>query len=298
MHFNTLIRRAVVTGSGGFLGRHVMNLCHARGIECLPVVRNHNFLSIQEAEKVVTTSDDDWRRRIQDFSPDAFLHLAAWSGLTHRPEDIDTIVDSNIRLGIQLAEVAVGLGHQTSFVHIGSFWQYSRGGNDYAPNSFYAATKEAFATLLQYYQQVRGLRCSQLIFYDVYGEGDLRRRLLSQIAEAVSVDCGNLHLTDGNQEISFVHVDDAAAAVLHAANIALVDKGVVGTFSVAGDDCRPLRQQIETLLIKTGSRSKLLWGARAHSLGAVMLLPTLQRLPGWRPLVSLEEGFNRMRHEF
>lgn len=297
MHSDTLISRVVVTGSTGFLGRHVMKLCYARGIECLHVVRNSHLPSFQDTENALSTADDDWRQRIEDFGPDAFLHLAAWSGLSHRPEDIDNIVDSNIRLGMQLAEVAASLGRQISFVHIGSFWQYSRGGNDYAPNSLYAATKQAFASVLQYYQQVKGLRCSQLIFHDVYGEGDPRRRLLSQIAEVISVGCGTLDLTDGNQEISFVHVDDAAAAVLHAANIALLQKGVFGTFSIAGDDRRPLKQQIETILRDRDSRSNLCWGARTQSPGSVMRLPTLQRLPGWQPLVSLEEGFDRMRHE-
>lgn len=288
------IERVVVTGASGFLGRRVAQQCVDRGIAVLaPMRRPTGALAGIEP---LSLADSDWPARIVDFAPDAILHVAAWSGLTHRPADIDPIIDANIRFGSHLIEAAARCATPPAFVWAGSFAQYADGGDTYVPNSFYAASKEAFHAIADYYDRMRGVRCLGLILHDIYGARDLRGRLLSLIATALAREPAGLDLTDGTQHIAFIHVDDAARAFLVAADH-LRCGATAGNpvYSIAGDDRRPLREQIEDLLEAGDDPARLRWGARPQPPSFTPDLPELPRLPGWQPTITLKEGFEEVR---
>ncbi len=288
------IARVVVTGASGFLGRHVAQQCVDRGNAVLAPIRRPSKLPA--GVEPLSLDDADWPARIADFAPDAILHVAAWSGLSHRREDIDPIIDANIRFGAHLIEAAAQCENPPAFVWAGSFAQYADGGDAYAPNSFYAASKEAFRAIADYYDRMRGVPCLGLILHDIYGARDERGRLLSLIAAALAREPAALDLTDGSQHIAFVHVDDAARAFLVAAEH--VRSGTQSTnpvYSVAGNDRRPLRQQIGDLLRAGDDPARLRWGARPQPASFTRDLPELPRLPGWQPTITLREGFEEVR---
>jgi nucleoside-diphosphate-sugar epimerase len=290
------IERAVVTGPSGYLGRHIVNQCLDRGIAVAVLVRDPKTArNINGLEPIYLSSD--WQCRILDFAPDAILHSAAWSGLLHQPGDIDAVVDANIRFGTHLLETASRLARPPAFVWAGTFWQYAKGGHEYVPNSLYAATKQAFAAITEYYRHMRSLSCVGLILHDIYGEDDQRQRLLSLIAAALSERSEALDLTNGEQAISFVHVLDAARAFIETAENLHADETISanGVYSVVGNDRRPLREQIEDVLRPEDDRSRLRWGNRPHAAGAVRDLAELPELPGWKQLITLREGFESLR---
>lgn len=292
----SVIARIVVTGASGYLGRHIIAQCLERKLAVAVVARDDRTAGIPSRVEIITTSDPDWTDRLTDFAPDAILHTAAWSGMTHQPHDVDAIIDANIRLGTHLLDVAASLPHPPAFVWAGSFWQYAGGGREYLPNSLYAASKQAFAAIADYYRHQRTLPCLGLILHDIYGEADPRARLLSLIAASLAPDGDPIDLTDGTQPVSFVHVDDAAHAFLHAADLLHARTGGLAAIHAVAGEVAPLREQIDALLRTGDDGSRLRWGKRRHPEGAIMQLPDLPILPGWHPLVPLSEGFERLRH--
>lgn len=298
MAMGGIIERAVVTGANGYLGRHIAEQCLERGIAVAALVRDSTSVDIPDGAEAISLSSD-WQDCIAGFAPDAILHSAAWSGMLHRPDDVDAIVDANIRFGTQLLETAAGLPRSPAFVWAGSFWQYAGGGSDYMPNSLYAATKQAFGAIAEYYRRMRSLHCVGLILHDIYGEDDRRKRLLSLIAAALAGRSEAINLTDGGQAISFVHVEDAARAFIDAAEYLHADgrPSTDGIYSVAGSDRRSLREQIEDVLRPADDRSRLRWGIRPHAAGAVTQLADLPDLPAWQPRIALREGFERLRRD-
>lgn len=288
------IGRVVVTGASGFLGRHVAQQCVDSGLAVLAPLRRP--AEAPAGTEPLSLADPVWPGAIAEFAPDAILHVAAWSGLAHRPEDVDPIIDANIRFGSHLIEAAAHCETPPVFVWAGSFAQYADGGDAYAPNSFYAASKEAFRAIADYYDRMRGVRCLGLILHDVYGARDERGRLLSLIAAALTKEPAGIDLTDGAQHIAFVHVDDAARAFVVAAD--LLRSGAARgnpVYSVAGDDRRPLREQIGDLLRTGDDPARLRWGARPQPESFTPDLPELSRLPGWQPTITLREGFEEVR---
>lgn len=288
------IGRVVVTGAGGFLGRYVAQQCVDRDIAVLAPMRRPADAPV--GTEPLSLADPAWTARITEFAPDAILHVAAWSGLAHRREDIDPIIDANIRFGSHLIEAAAECKSPPAFVWAGSFAQYADGGDAYVPNSFYAASKEAFRAIADYYDRMRGVPSLGLILHDIYGARDLRGRLPSLIAATLEREAVGLDLTDGTQHIAFVHVEDASRAFLVAADH-LRSNAKLGNpvYSVAGDDRRPLREQIEDLLKPTDDPARLRWGARSQPPSCTPNLPELPRLPGWQPTITLKEGFEEVR---
>lgn len=288
------IARVVVTGASGFLGRHVAQQCVDRGIAVLAPLRRS--VDIPAGVEPLSLDDAGWHAGIADFAPDAILHVAAWSSLSHRRADIDPIIDANIRFGAHLIEAAAECENPPALVWAGSFAQYADGGDAYAPNSFYAASKEAFRAIADYYDRMRGVRCLGLILHDIYGARDERGRLLSLIAATLAREPGGLDLTDGSQHIAFVHVEDAARAFLVAADhLCRGTQSGNPVYSVAGDDRRPLREQIGDLLRAEDDPARLRWGARPQPPSFTPDLPELPRLPGWQPTIMLKEGFEEVR---
>ena len=96
----------------------------------------------------------------------------------------------------------------------------------------------------------------------------------------------------GEQLVDFVHVDDAAAAFLHAADVARdSDGGTVSTFAISSGGPRRVRDVVELLGEVAGRPVPVRWGARPDRPGD-MVTPWYAGapLPGWRPTVGLREG--------
>jgi nucleoside-diphosphate-sugar epimerase len=154
---------------------------------------------------------------VSDIRPDVVFHLAALASYDHSPSDIDAMVDANIRLGVQLAEACSQRG-KIVFINVGTYWQNGQGTSRYEPVSLYAAMKQAFQDIAVYYARATPLRIATLKFFDVYGPNDPRGKLLAQLDEARTTKT-SLPLSPGKQLIEMVHIDDAVAALIHAARL-------------------------------------------------------------------------------
>ena len=140
---------------------------------------------------------------------DGVVHLASLFMASHRSEDVLPLLTSNILFATRLLDAAVRSGVQW-FVNTGTAWQHYEG-RGYSPVNLYAATKQAFESLAQYYVEAHGLRFVTLALGDTYGPGDTRSKLLNlwcRIAKAGTP----LDMSAGLQKIDLVYVSDVAEA--------------------------------------------------------------------------------------
>ena len=99
-------------------------------------------------------------------------------------------------------------------MNTGSYSQHY-GGRAYSPVSLYAATKQAFQDILQFYCEVRGLRAVTLELPDTYGPDDKRPKLFS-LLDRVARSGETLQMSPGEQLLDLLHVDD----VVHGYEVA------------------------------------------------------------------------------
>lgn len=223
--------------------------------------------------------------------PATVFHLAAAGA--KGSEDLDEIVDANVRLGAQLADAACLSGVEC-FIAAGSYFT-RRGGTDaYQPVSLYAAAKKAFEALLTYYVQAHGLKAAVLCLYDIYGPDDPRPKLLNLLAESARTG-RELKLSPGDQELDLLHVDDAAAAFL-AAEAALGRETGPGLkeWCASSGQRLSVRALVELFCARTGLAPRVKFGGKPYRAREVMRPWSGPPVPAWAPRVPLPEGLGRV----
>lgn len=292
-------KRVLVTGASGYIGRYVAAAFAARGAEVHALVRHSSRLEpLLELvpEACVHRCDEslnDVPAVVRASRPELIVHLAARMTAGPEPDELTDLVRSNILLGTHLLEAL----HQSGgggFINTGTFWQHA-GGREYSPVNMYAATKQAFEAILQHYFSAGRIRAMTLVLYDVYGPADPRGRLISQLHEALRTG-QRLSLSPGKQQLELVHVADATAAYVRAAELLEQSArfGDCRRFGVTSSAPRTLRNVVATYARVAGRSPAVQWGGRPYREREVMKPRRFRRLPGWTPSLPLEEGLKQV----
>jgi nucleoside-diphosphate-sugar epimerase len=231
---------------------------------------------------------------VQASRPDVVFHLASLFVAEHRTDQVAQLVESNLLLGLQLAEAMRAAG-RVRLVNTGTAWQHYQG-DDYLPVNLYAATKEAYLDLLRFYEESAGMRVVTLELYESYGPGDPRPKLMTALVRAAREPRGgSLALTDGTQRLDLVHVRDIARAYARAAE-RLLSGEVSGSerWAVRSGQPRSVREVVEMVGRTAGKPLAAEWGVRPYRAREVMEPPERPILPGWRAEIALDAGIREL----
>lgn len=286
---------AVVTGATGFLGAVLVRRLVETGWEVAAIVRpSSNRRRLDGVQGRLRFIVDDGTDRALEAGltrhrPEIVFHLAAKGGYDHAAADVPALLDANVVFGTRVMEAMCAAGCRR-LICAGSFWQHY-GNAEYSPVSLYAASKQAFEAVVQYYVEARGLAGAVLTLFDLYGPDDPRPKVFNQVLGAAKAGRA-LDLSPGDQLVDLVHVDDAARAFLCAA--AWLDENRVpglARWSVGSGEHRTLREVVECFAAMHSLQVELRWGARPHR-PREMMRPWDQgtRVPGWWPEIGLNEG--------
>lgn len=285
-------RSVIVTGATGFIGSRLAAALALEGASVHAIVRSvpssaPQGLSFHRYDGTL----DSVSAAVRQTAPEYCFHLATLFRAVHSTADVDPLIDANIRFGAHLLEaLAVASARplsEVTFVNAGTAWQHV-GSAVYAPASLYAATKQAFQDILEHFGN-EGLRRVTLKLFDTYGPEDRRPKLLSLLIEKMETS-GRLSMTGGEQLIDLLHVEDAVAAFL-AAPASAHSGGPAPTYSLASGNPLSIRD-LAALVARLGGRPlDVTWGAVPYR-KFEMFEPwnAGERLPGWKPRISLEEG--------
>ena len=192
------------------------------------------------------------------------------------------LVEANVLLGALLLEA---LPAPARFVNAATCWQHAADGR-VEPRTLHAATKEAFASILEWHERAGRVDVVTLVLHDVYGPRDTRDKLLPALLRALKTG-EPAKLTAGEQRVDCVHVDDAVAALLRAAS----GDGLAGTrWAVRTGALRSVREIVATLERVAGRPVPVEWGARPTPPQALQPPWEGPILPGWSARIDLETG--------
>ena len=287
--------RVLITGGAGFIGTRLARACLQQGWEVAILYRSRIGKSdpIHVLEEIQAFPIHDNGAGAFDilgkFHPDLVFHMASMFTAVHQREDVQSLVDSNIGFATQVLE-AMARHSVPYLVNTGTSWQHAAQG-DYEPVNLYAATKQAFQDIVEYYVAAASLRAITLQLFDTYGPNDPRAKLLG-LLERASLDHSSLEMSPGHQLIDLVYVDDVVRAFLVAAK-RLVEGNAQGHEIYAISSGRPvtLRDLVKIYEKVSGRSLNIVWGGRPYRQREVMIpWERGTRLPGWAPQITLEEG--------
>jgi nucleoside-diphosphate-sugar epimerase len=282
--------------SSGFIGSALCRELAAGGTHSVyPLLREGSQGRAPQgtAEPVVYTGDIS--RLTSDLSQrgiDGIVHLASLFLAQHTPADIAPLIESNLLLGTHLIEAAAGSGVGW-FINTSSFWQHY-GNSGYSPVALYAATKQAYEDILQYYRETAPVRIVTLELFDTYGPGDTRPKLFRLLKNLIGSPAP-LAMSPGEQRMNLLYIDDVVAAYRN-----LVDRlgagGVLAEKYCASATDLPTLRQVVTLFSEIlGQKLQIEWGGRPYREREFMNPePVYPPVPGWHPRFSLAEGMAMM----
>lgn len=281
--------KCLVTGSTGFVG---YNLClHLQESEhdvlCL-VRKTSNTTKLEALSNIEILSYDTYKdvsNMMSKSKIDVVFHIASMSVARHKPEEITPMIDSNLTFPTILLE-AMCDANIRNFVNIGTAWQnpYSA---DYAPTCLYAATKQAFCDLLEFYTRHKGINATTLKLFDTYGPDDTRPKIMNLLRRAAQTG-ETLNMSPGEQRLDFVHIDDVVRAITMAGEHLYNSIPLEKEYAVCTRKPISLRELVALIEDKTGKKLNINWGALPYRDGEIMMPWTEGKwVPGWLPSINL-----------
>lgn len=283
------MRKVLVTGGNGYIGSVLVQHLSRSGME-VHALANRNRQRLDEIlpPQNVHLLGDDYpaiEALVVQLAPDAIFHLA---GIHTEPTSMAAaaeMIQSNLTTGTALLRGAALCKTPPVLVNTGSYWQFSEEAT-FAPNTFYAATKQAFMDLMRFFEKFKRIRSTTLVLFDTFGLDDPRPKLWTKILHAPHG--ANIDLSEGRQFIELVHVDDVTAAFQRAAELLEAGEALERAYAVRSERKITLKKLIESFNAHAGTELHLHWGAITYWDGQIFEPWQGPLLPGWHAKVCID----------
>lgn len=295
------MEKILMSGATGFIGSHLIKRLKQEGYELFIIVRPTTDVSavkeiVPIKNIVVLAEREELYRKIKEIKPFIYIHLMGAFYTSHNSMNITQMIDANIRDSLLVLD-AVNESGCKKIINTASYWQ-NRENQSYSPVNLYAATKQAFETLLVHYIENEKLSVITLTIFDTYGAGDKRKKILNTVYQLK--DGEMLDLTNGEQKMYLCYIDDIVSGYLAAIEKVKTLEGGKALKYALRDDGEPiaLKDILMTAVHVWGKNIKLNFGAIERKKTEIDDPSGYgDVLPNWETSVGLEDGLKRYDKE-
>jgi len=297
------MKRALVTGAGGFIGKRLVGILEASGWEIHGTVRPGSrapetfCLSEHIHIHEVDVADlDAMKSLLRDTNPDHVFHLAASLVASGSAFPLESLIGSNV-LGVANMLDAISETPVSSAIFIGSCLEYGPKSQAIpetelcVPVESYGITKLAGTLLAQAAGRTKGLPVSIFRLFTPFGPGSQEGRLITEI---VTRSLKNEPLLLSNPAVSrdFVYVDDVIDLLIEAAERTDLLKGEI--YNVGSGRSVTIEEAASMAVYETNSTSTVEWNTAPQAsydadTWEADMTKTLATF-SWRPKHSFAEG--------
>jgi GDP-4-dehydro-6-deoxy-D-mannose reductase len=284
--------RVVVTGAGGFLGRHLVRELASRGAETVAVDR-------AEADVCDAAAVADLVARTR---PDAVVHLAAQSRVAHSFADPGETFRVNVLGTVAVLEAVRRHAPRARILVASSAEVYGAVGADalpvvesapLAPVNPYGASKVAAEAAALQFHRAHGLDVAVLRAFNAVGPGQATDFALPGFAAqlaAIARGAAEPVLRVGNLDAERDLTDMRDVARAYALALERGEAG--GVYNVCSGTAVPIRRALEALVAASGLEVRIeVDPSRLRPVDVPCVYGSPRRLAvvtGWRPEIPLE----------
>lgn len=280
-----------ITGATGFIGKHLVKKLVDENNEVTVNLYGDEQSPFDERIISYRLNENNIEKDIQflkEASFDGIIHLASLYLTVHKPEDATRLIDSNVRFSSYILEAA-SQAEIKWFINTGTFWQHYEN-KDYSPVNLYAASKQAFESIAQFYWETNKIKFCTLKLSDTYGPNDTRPKIFN-LWQKIAETGETLDMSAGEQIIDISHVDDIVSAFVILANHLNADHPQIRngeSFAVKAEKRYTLKELAEIFEEAADAKLNINWGIRPYRDREVMLpWENGNVVPGWCPKINL-----------
>lgn len=288
----------IITGATGFIGSNLVRVLLKNNSKITIITRKNSdyskILDIKDKLNIYEYNGDiiELANLFNLINPDLVIHLASSFILNHRLDEIDKLIDSNIRFGTQILE-AMKLSNCKKIINTSSYYQHYNN-EIYNPVNLYAATKQAFEDIIYYYSSEYNIKSITLELFDTYGENDSRPKilnLLNNYANSKKV----LDMSLGEQILDITYIDDIVSAYLKTIQlISIKEDNIPDKYSLISENRIKLKDLVRLYEQVTNKKINVNLGAKPYRNRQIMNpWDKGKHLPQWQARISISEGIKK-----
>ena len=250
--------KVLVTGSSGYIGRHVVKAFLNHGHEVY--VSDFSYKGIDERAIRVEEPLFDGQKDIYERlgKPDVLVHLAWRDGFVHNSnahmQDLSshiTFLQDMIDGGLKYLTV-MGSMHEVG---------YFEGAIDEKtpcnPMSMYGIAKNALRQAIMLYTKGKDVNVHWLRAYYIYGDDARGSSIFAKLCQAVEDGKTEFPFTTGKNKYDFIHITDLAEQIMWAS----VQSAYNGVINVCTGEPMSLADRVEAYIKENNMNITLKYGA-------------------------------------
>jgi len=242
------------------------------------------------------------------------VHLATTYKKAHEIDDIDAMIDTNIRLWTYLCELSLKYWVKY-FINTWTFFEYKHykdkenilsENSEETPLNLYASTKLSFNNILKYYTNNSGFKAITLRLFSPYWPNDNVKIIPLFIKNIINDWVEELKLSGWEQRLCFTYVDDIVNAYLKCLEKIEFLWNNYDIFNIWSNDVYSLRDIYKYLCEISGKNWNIIFWAFPYASNEIFYSKCdnskAKELLGREPTISIENWlsltYNNYNNDF
>lgn len=297
----------LVTGANGFIGSNLIPLLINKVKKVVILKRRKSDISnlnqVMKSVKLKFYNIEDiyFHQIMKKEKIDAVIHLATYYAKSHKAEDIEEMIYSNINFPTKILE-AMDKTNVSYFVNTGTFFEYDlekkkklNEASATNPYNLYASTKLAFEEILKYYVMKKRISAITLRLFAPYGVYDKFSKVIPLIIKGALNGKGvELH-SSGFQEWDYIYSEDIANAFINTLQLITQQKIKYELFNIGSGKAISLRELVRIVEEITNKKLNIRWsGDSKHEIKyACADIERARKVLKWNPKTTLKKGLEK-----